>query len=170
MNVLYREAHVEDAGQLSVLFKAVYIDTYGLEGVSREFSNFIMKRFHPDEIIRKINSEESKLFLATYDGNPIGALWIELNKECVLQDFKSAEINKLYVLRRFHGQGIGHELMRWGEEYLRKQNETNVWLITWQKNPGAIQFYEKENYQIIGTAPFVMEENTYTNVVMTKQL
>lgn len=170
MHFEYREANITDAVQLSVLFSAVYIDTYGLEGASKEFSNYITQEFPIDEIIRKIGSEHGKIFLATYKTNPVGVLQIELNKKCTIHNFSSAEIKKLYVLRHFHGKGIAHQLMKLGEAYMQRQNEEKAWLITWDKNPKAIRFYEKEDYKIIGTSPFVMEENTYTNVVMTKQL
>ena len=170
MHFEYHEANVKDAVQLSVLFQAVYIDTYGLEGASKEFSSFITKEFHPDAIIERIGSEKCKLFIATYKTNPVGILQVELDRECTINNFKSAEINKLYVLRHFHGKGIAHELMNLGEAFIKEQNEKKIWLITWEKNPKAIRFYQKEQYQIIGTSPFVMEKNTYTNMVMTKQL
>lgn len=165
-----REANPDDALQLSVLFKTVYIQAYGLEGVSKEFSNFIEKRFHTDQIIADIQAKDCKIIVAVRKNNLIGALQIDHDRMCPLNDQFTSEINKLYILPRFHGKGIAKELLQKGEHYLSEINEKKIWLITWEKNPSAIRFYEKQKYQSIGTAPFYMEENTYTNIVMTKEL
>jgi hypothetical protein len=40
--VLTRKATVADSKKLSILYKTVYIQTYGTDGVSDEFANFIV--------------------------------------------------------------------------------------------------------------------------------
>lgn len=39
-----------DSKQLSVLYKTVYTNTYGTNGVTNEFTNFIEKQFSPVKI------------------------------------------------------------------------------------------------------------------------
>lgn len=43
--IIYRNATRSDIVKLSALFKQVYIATYGVDGVSDEFANFITRQF-----------------------------------------------------------------------------------------------------------------------------
>lgn len=43
--ILTRKATLSDSKKLSILYKTVYIQTYGTEGVSDEFANFITDKF-----------------------------------------------------------------------------------------------------------------------------
>lgn len=54
-----------DIKSLSVLFKMVYIDTYGLDGVSNECANFIETQCLPSKI--KNDSESNQLDGVVYN-------------------------------------------------------------------------------------------------------
>ena len=170
MNVSYREAEIKDLLKLQILFKTVYICIYGRKGVSDEFANFITARFSQKQIKHYLKSDKSKIYVACLGENLVGALQIDLNKQAPIEELHSAEINKLYILPDYQGKGIAQQLMIKGESYLRSIKEKTVWIISWDQNPRALKFYQKIGYEIIGTAPFPMEMNTYTNYVLSKKL
>lgn len=88
----------------------------------------------------------------------------------VIGDFEALEIKKIYILDWFCRKGIGQLLLKKAEHMLMEMGYDMVWLWLLESNTRALQFYKKNNYKIIGTAPFVMEENMYTNLVMRKEL
>ena len=54
--ITYGKAKLTDSLRISVLLKTVYIQTYAVEGVTFEVSNFITKRFsleHIESIIKE---------------------------------------------------------------------------------------------------------------------
>jgi ribosomal protein S18 acetylase RimI-like enzyme len=166
----YRLAKIEDAPLLSVLFKQVYMDTYGTNGITAEFVNFTQKQFNPKKIERDIENNNSVLWVATKDNNPIAAIYVPLEKQCPLGEFSSPEINKLYVLRHFFGLNIGQNLMNIAENYLKANGYSNAWLWVLASNKRAVNFYKKMEYEKIGTTIFKMETNDYLNDVMRKTL
>lgn len=168
--IKYRYAVPSDALRLSILFQTVYITTYGFEGVSNEYASFISKRFSPQYIENTITNEPHSIIVATLNDNLVGVAEIDFNRPCPIGNVAQPELGKLYVLDAFFGRGIGYNLMNEVEKTARANGHKQVWLEVWDENPRAIAFYERQGYQAIGTVPFPMDDNTYTNIVMIKTL
>lgn len=168
--VTYRHANSSDAVKLSILFKQVYIHTYGTEGVSDEFANFITKQFSVERLSHLILNEPDNLIVAEYKGNLVGVAEIEFNKQCPINNIVAPELSKLYILEWFCGKGIGYHLIKNVEQVVKSKGYPQLWLWVLISNERAISFYERQNYQWIGNALFHMEKNTYDNKIMLKQL
>ncbi len=168
--IIYRSATLQDVNKLSILFKQVYIQTYGSEGVSDEFANFIMLQFSQQRIENLIITEPASLLLACYKDNLVGVAEISFNKQCPLGNLQAAELNKLYILEWFCGQGIGENLLKRAEQIVLESGGIDMWLWVLESNMRAIRFYNKHHYVYIGKADFKMETNTYMNDVMIKNL
>jgi ribosomal protein S18 acetylase RimI-like enzyme len=169
-DIIYRKAILSDAKKLSILLKQVYIQTYGTEGVSDEFANFIVKQFAPERIHDLIEQDPDQFIVAEYNGNLVGALEIEYDKKCHLNNITAPEISKLYILEWFCGKGIGYRLITEAEDLIQLKGYKAVWLWVLNTNERAIAFYERQHYKWIGNAPFQMEKNLYDNKVMWKEL
>jgi ribosomal protein S18 acetylase RimI-like enzyme len=167
---IYRKAIPADAKKLSVLYKTVYIQTYGVEGVSDEFANFITKQFAVERLTQLIQEQPDNIIVAEYKGNLVGVAEIEFSKLSPVGDIVAPELNKLYILEWFCGKGIGYNLLNEAEKIAREKNAEQMWLWVLETNDRAISFYERQGYEIIGEAPFQMEVNRYDNKVMLKQL
>jgi GNAT superfamily N-acetyltransferase len=165
----YRQANISDVKKLSILFKQVYIQTYGVEGVSDEYANFITKQFSEERLQELINQHSDFLIVAEYKGNLVGVAEIEFNKKSPVGNLIATELNKLYILEWFCGQGIGYSLLAETEKIVREKGLNEMWLWVYEENYRAIQFYERQNFVCIGNAPFQMEVNRYENKVMLKK-
>jgi ribosomal protein S18 acetylase RimI-like enzyme len=167
--IIYRKAIQTDAIKLSILFKTVYIQTYGTEGVSDEFANFITKQFSVERLHDLIINNPDTLIVAVYKDNLVGVVEIEFDKKCPIGNIVAPELNKLYILEWFCGRGIGFQLLREAENIVKLKGINEMWLWVLVTNKRAITFYEKQNFKWIGNAPFQMEKNCYDNKVMLKQ-
>jgi diamine N-acetyltransferase len=169
-NIVYRNAVTADILKLSVLYKTVYIQTYGIDGVSDEFANFITNQFAPERLAETISKGPAHIIVAEYKGNLVGVAEIEMAKQCPLGNIVAPELNKLYILEWFCGRGVGGRLMAAAEEIVLSKGINEMWLWVLHSNARAISFYQKHNYKTIGNAAFQMEVNLYDNFVMHKQL
>jgi diamine N-acetyltransferase len=169
-NVQYREALITDSKKLSVLFSQVYIEAYGIEGVSDEFANFITTEFSVESIENTIRQNPDSIMVAEYKSNLIGVAKIKFSQKCPLNNFVATELNKLYILNRFCGIGIGSKLLAFTEEILRLLGEKDIWLWVWDENTRAINFYKKQNFVWLGDVTFPMEDNSYIHKVMFKKI
>ncbi len=168
--ITYRNAVLNDVKKLSILFKQVYIQTYGMEGVSDEFANFITVQFSVERIQQLIESNPKCLVVACYKNNLVGVAEVEFNKVSPVGNIKAPELNKLYILEWFCGKGIGENLLTQAERMAKESGSDKIWLWVLESNKRAIQFYSKHNYQFIGKASFQMETNNYENDVMLKNI
>ncbi len=168
--ITIRKATVEDSKKLSILYKQVYIKTYGTEGVSDEFANFITEQFDISRLEIIINKSPNQILVAEYKNNLVGVLETVFNKQCYGTNIIGPELNKLYILEWFCNKGIGEKLLKEAETVLRSINTKTYWLWVLDSNTRAINFYKKHDFKKIGEAPFKMESNTYNNIVMLKKL
>jgi diamine N-acetyltransferase len=168
--IIIRKAELSDSLRLSVLYKQVYIQTYGTEGISTEFANFITKQFAVEKIESTINTHPGNISVAEFKGNLVGVVEVEFDKKCPVGNTRAPELNKLYVLEWFCGMGIGYRLLKKAEETVRSEGISDIWLWVYILNKRAIAFYERQQYQWIGNAFFQMEFNKYENKVMLKKL
>ena len=170
MTYNFRPAFLSEILQISLVLKQVYLETYGIEGVSKLFADFINEQFSEEKIKREMESADFDFWVATCNDNPIGVLKVAYNLPCPNADFSATEINKLYIMRRFFKKGIGRRLMAFAEKALKEKGEEKVWLQVWAENDGAIEFYKKEGYEVLSDVWFWIEENKYPNKVLVKNL
>jgi len=166
--ITYDKAKLEDALRIFFLLKTVYIQTYGLEGITFEFSNFIESRFSESHIKNVISENPDQLIVAYFNQNPIGVAEVLLNSMCPIRKTEVPELSKLYVLERFYGMGVGYNLMLETEKLLRIEGCKEVNLEVWMENERAISFYDRFGFRKLGKVDFPMEKNVYNNWVMNK--
>jgi len=168
--IQYRKAIHSDAKKLSVLYQQVYIHTYGKEGVSDEFANHIFRQFAVERLENIIVEHPDNIIVAVYKNNLVGVAEIECNKTSPVGAITAPELNKLYILEWFCGQGIGNGLLQAAEETVLQYGHRQMWLWVLESNQRAIRFYERHQYRHVGEAAFQMEVNSYNNKVMLKEL
>lgn len=102
--------------------------------------------------IEKMAKYDGVIFLA-YDGKEIaGCIAGIIEKqsernliECV--PTKAGRIAELFVSEAYRGLGIGKQLMKKMEDYMRKKNCNAVRIEVFEPNKTARNFYKKLNYQ-----------------------
>ena len=88
--------------------------------------------------------EKSAFHIAAFDNNYlIGVGRIQLEQNSL------ARIRFMAVEPRFRNRGIGSKLLRTLEKYALSNNINTCWLLAREE---AVPFYEKNNYEISGTA------------------
>lgn len=64
------------------------------------------------------------------------------------------QLRGMAVLNAFQGKGLGHILLEYGENLLKEKHIPIIWCNARQV---AINFYKKNNYQIIGEAFYLKD-------------
>lgn len=64
---------------------------------------------------------------------------------------RDGEIYAIYLHPKFYHQGIGTQLILWGEIELSKKGFQRIFIWVLEKNINAINFYQKNNYVFDGT-------------------
>lgn len=77
------------------------------------------------------------------------------------------ELDRLYLQRHVHRQGIGAALLRHAEAMAQQHGARGLWLTAWSGNANALAFYPRQGYRAVGTALHWIEGQAYDNVVFT---
>jgi GNAT superfamily N-acetyltransferase len=117
-----------------------YLETY--EYLWDDNGAAYVRKFYSKDILEdEISTEGISYFFVYADDEPIGYFKI---KECALAPGEKKdclEIDKLYFLKQFTGQGIGKTVISFIENLAREQNKRLMWLKVMESSP-AISFYE----------------------------
>ena len=71
----------------------------------------------------------------------------------------SLELEKLYVKGEFQGRGLGQKLFDFLIPVALASGHRSIWLSVYENNPGAIAFYRKNGFRVVGEKDFVYSWN-----------
>ena len=87
-----------------------------------------------------------------------------------LKDATAMEIERIYVLKEFHGKNIGQLLFEKAIALAIQKNANYVWLGVWEENPRAINFYKKNGFVEFDKHIFVLGDDEQTDIMMRLEL
>lgn len=82
---------------------------------------------------------------------------------------RPVELGRIYLLPRFHGQGLGTALMHRLVGHARHRGGDGLWLSAWQDACRAIDFYLRHGFHIVGHTEFNVGDDPKPNWVMQKR-
>jgi diamine N-acetyltransferase len=166
-----RRAGAEDAGLVSVLGTVTFYEAYFEQDDPRDMANYLHESFNLDKIRDELASAQAEFFIVYLDTYAVGYAKLRFDSEvdCVKSE-NSVELQRIYLVERVFGKGIGARLLEFCLETAREKGFESVWLTVWEENPRAIRFYEKYGFQPVGKISFPYGEATGTNWVMEKAL
>lgn len=171
MNLDLRRCTVENLEILRALSIQTYYETFAHLNTAEHMNAYLNDAFATEKLYWECNHPGSLFKLLYADEKLAGYLKVnEAAAQTDLNDRASLEIQRIYVLKEFQGQGLGKYLMKQAIEEAIARQKTYVWLGVWEKNEKAIQFYKKCGFYKIGTHPFVMGEDRQTDDIMRKDL
>lgn len=165
-----RRANITDALNLSVLKKQVFISTYAINGIRKDFSEYINTEFTVNNIENAINDKNNIILIAESDGFMVGCAEINLLSNCPETKDNSPELTILYVFEYCKEKGAGYSLISKTENLVKAKGFLGLWLTVYHLNENAISFYKRQNYKIIGSTFFEMSGNKYENKIMYKRI
>jgi len=99
--------------------------------------------------------------------------YLKLNKggsQTELKDNDALEIERIYVLKEFHGKKVGQLLFDKAIEVAKAQDVAYVWLGVWENNKRALQLYSKNGFVEFDQHIFVLGDEAQTDIMMKLEL
>ena len=124
-----------------------------------------------DENFSKEKRRENDIHSAEPVEKIIGYLKLNFgNEQTELKDEKAIEIERIYVLKEFHGKKVGQLLYSKAIEIAQERNADFVWLGVWEENHKAINFYKKNGFIEFDQHKFVLGNDEQTDLMMKLKL
>ena len=111
---------------------------------------YIAENFSAENFRSQLRDENVAMFLIYLNDEPVGFLKLNINKGYEQYDAKnSLELERIYLLHKISGKGIGTEVLGFVTEFSRNKNKKYIWLKVMDSSK-ATDFYTRAGFQIIG--------------------
>jgi GNAT superfamily N-acetyltransferase len=170
-HVTFRAATAADAPCLSALATRVFLDTYAADGIRPSLAREVIAHLSLPVVSALLETHSGRFIVAERTGHMIAFAQVTLGAMHGLVGGRpAAELNRLYVLERFSGTGVGTALLDRAESRAAESGASVLWLTAWEGNRRALRFYARRGYADVGSTPYVFEGERYENRVFVKPL
>jgi ribosomal protein S18 acetylase RimI-like enzyme len=165
------KVNLADIGQLQKIGRQTFSETFSEVNSPDNMSKYLEEGFSIEKLTDELNNKNSEFYFAELSNNVIGYLKLNLGQsQTELKDDKALEIERIYVLKEFHGKKVGQLLYDKAIEIARQKNADYVWLGVWEENPRAINFYKKNGFVEFDKHIFKLGSVEQTDIMMKLQL
>jgi ribosomal protein S18 acetylase RimI-like enzyme len=159
----------EHAAIVALLGRVTFAETFGylFRSHAGELRAYLDTTFGVAKIRTSLGKPENAYWLALREGLPVGYAKLKHPSAPSRQPLRdAAQLQKIYVLNEFLGEGVGKALM---QETLAEaaQRAPTVWLDVLHENKRAIEFYKKRGFSMTGEDLYTIGSQTLRFVLMT---
>jgi len=151
--------------------RTTFQETFQHSNTASDFQTYIDKSFSEHQILSELKNPNSTFFFAMIQDEIVGYLKLNVRdaqKEQIGSD--AIEIERIYVLQKYHGLRVGDALMEKALSEARRFNMKCVWLGVWEYNTRAIEFYKRKGFIAFDTHIFILGSDHQTDILMKLEL
>lgn len=144
-----------------------FYESFRESNSEENMQDYINKFFSGEKIEAELKNPGSSFYFAMINGEPAGYLKLNTGQaQTELKDKNGIEIERIYVKREAQGKRIGQVLFDKAMEIAGDNNYDYLWLGVWEKNPGAIRFYERNGLKQFSSHTFKLGDDIQTDIMM----
>ena len=167
----FRKCTMDDLQQLRDLSTETYQDTFGKFCSKEIMQTYLSEAFSKKKISQELNNPGSAFYFAYDDESLVGYIKVnDFPAQTDINDEKSLELERIYLLQAFQGRRYGKELLDKAVCIAASKRKEYLWLGVWEKNLKAIGFYSKNGFHMSGEHVFVMGNEQQHDYIMKKRL
>jgi len=160
---MIRNANQSDCLNLAALSLQVWLHTYATSGLRAQISQYALSTFTERRYSELLKQSSHDIGVYEEDDRLLGLVVVDLDSTFNGKPETGYEVVNLYVSQHAQGRGIGSKLLK----EIERLHGLPFWLSTWVKNEGAIEFYKKLGFRIIGELNFNLEGELHRNYVLS---
>lgn len=170
-NMNIREVTLSDISQLQRIGRQTFFETFSDSNTAEDMAKYLDENFSKEKLATEINNEDSIFYFAMHIDTVVGYLKLNSGQaQTELKDNKALEVERIYVLREFHGKGVGQLLYEKAIQVAKQINVDYIWLGVWENNPRAISFYKKNGFVECDKHIFRLGNDEQTDIIMKLQV
>jgi ribosomal protein S18 acetylase RimI-like enzyme len=166
-----KKANLEDLISIQIVGKQSFIETFTDNNTPENIEKYLQESFNTAQITLEINNPDSLFYLAFWENEPIGFLKVNLGGAQTESLYKNTlEIQRIYVLKAFHGKKIGQLLLDKAIEIAKQHLVDYIWLGVWEENHKALHFYNKNGFVNFDKHIFILGNDQQTDLIMKLEI
>ena len=170
-NIDIKRVTLNDINQLQEIGKQTFSETFSAGNTEENMKAYLEEGFSIEKLTAELINKNSEFYFATLDNKVIGYLKLNFGQsQTELKDDTALEIERIYVLKEFHGKKVGQLLYEKALQIAKQTSAAYVWLGVWEENPRAISFYKKNGFVEFDKHIFKLGNDEQTDIMMKLQL
>jgi ribosomal protein S18 acetylase RimI-like enzyme len=162
---------LNDIDQLQKIGRQTFYETFSAGNSEENMTKYLDEGFSLEKLTSELSDNNAEFYFATLDNNVIGYLKLNFGQsQTELKDDKALEIERIYLLKDFHGKNVGQILYDKSIHIAIQKNADYVWLGVWEENPRAINFYKKNGFVEFDKHVFKLGNDEQTDIMMKLKL
>lgn len=156
---------------LQEIGRRTFAETFSQSNTEDNMAAYLNASFSTEKLTAELADPNAQFYFACIGDEPIGYLKLNFGEsQTELKDDKALEIERIYVLKEFHGQKVGQILYDKAIEVAKQVRADYVWLGVWEENPRAISFYKKNGFVEFDKHIFRLGDDEQTDIMMKLKL
>ena len=170
-NISIRKITTGDIDQLQTIGRQTFWETFSLDNTKEDMQKYLEDSFSKEKLVVELKNEDSAFYFAEADKNVLGYLKLNFGQsQTELKDSNAVEIERIYVLKDFHGKKVGQLLYETAMQVANERQAEYVWLGVWEENARAISFYKKNGFVEFSKHIFKLGNDEQTDILMKLKL
>ncbi|WP_207421331.1 GNAT family N-acetyltransferase [Desertivirga brevis] len=166
-----RKVTLDKIDQLQRVGRQTFFETFSESNSEENMKKYLHEGFSLDKLRTELSDKDTEFYFAVLGTQVIGYLKLNFgNAQTELKDESALEIERIYVLKEYHGKKVGQLLYEKAIQVAREKNAHYVWLGVWEENPRAICFYEKNGFMEFDKHIFRLGDDEQTDIMMKLEL
>jgi len=146
-------------------------ETFAATNSEENMNDYYARCFNENTLRQELGDQEAQWFFLEYKGELAGYLKVNTGAaQTELREEDGFEVERIYVLKAFHGTGVGAALMEYAIRLGREMGKRYLWLGVHEENFRALRFYEKFGMKEFADHIFMMGKQPQRDVLMRMEL
>jgi diamine N-acetyltransferase len=166
-NIKIEQINHSHIAALQQIGRQTFSETFAESNSAENMAKYLEEAYSFEKLNEEINNPNSFFYFAMLDEKVIGYLKLNMGgSQTELKDNDALEIERIYVLKEFHGKKVGQFLFEKAIAIAKAQQVAYVWLGVWEENKRALQFYTKNGFVEFDQHVFVLGDEAQTDIMM----
>ncbi|WP_222982799.1 GNAT family N-acetyltransferase [Flagellimonas meishanensis] len=164
MALRFQKCDVSHLEALVRIARETFVAAFEKDNDPKDFQDYVQKAFDPERIKRELKNKDSIFYFVYGYQELVGYFKLNVgDAQTDVHDANSLEIERIYVLEAHQGKNLGSLMLAKIQELVRELDKEYVWLGVWERNLGAIRFYQRHGFQKFGEHPYYIGRDRQTD-------
>ncbi len=164
-------ANLQNLKELTDIARRSFLEAYPQNTDHENMDLYLKGAFTEKEIKSQLQNKDSIFFVMQVGDEIIGYAKLRWDRTPeYLMNTNAIELERLYFLNDFKGEGLGAQFLRFCIDFSLKKNFECMWLLVWEENVSGIQFYKKKGFEIFGRKTFHFGDDSSEDILMKLRL
>jgi len=157
--------------ELQRISRQTFYEAFSAVNTEDDMAMYLEHSLSIEKLSAELSNENTEFYFAQLNEQIIGYLKFNVGEaQTDLQDEQALEIERIYLLIKYAGMGVGQLLMEKAYQVAQIKKVKYIWLGVWEHNTRAIQFYKRNGFSEFGSHMFKLGNDDQRDILMKRQL